>query len=75
MIAHVTNVMIHQRTWINRCLLSKESAHFLQCFPQRVDNGAPPPFNFKVYAEKHCFVTPIEHCDHTSCTTDALPHP
>ena len=23
--------------------------------------GAPPPFNFKVYAEKHCFITWIKH--------------
>ena len=23
---------------------------------------APPSFNFKVYAEKHCFITWIEHC-------------
>ena len=23
---------------------------------------APPSFNFKFYAQKHCFITLIEHC-------------
>ena len=38
-------------------------------FPKGCYHGTPPPFslaplpfNFKVYAEKHCFITPIEHC-------------
>ena len=32
---------------------------------------APPPFNFKVYTEKHC----LNIVDQTSCITDALHHP
>ena len=35
-------------------------------------NLAPSPFNFKVYAETHCFTTVI---DQMSCTTDALLNP
>ena len=36
--------------------------YIMLCYITVSPNNAPPSFNFKVYAEKHYFITPIEHC-------------
>ena len=41
---------------------------YTSVFPPKDGNGAPPPFNFKVYTEKQHWLNIVNQ---TSCTTDA----